>query len=115
MTRINNTRSTTRRLLTVLGAAITALVVPAASAFAVNPVASGGLGGTGSPIRVGGAGGPSIPAQGVSRVVTQAGSSGLAAWAIVLIAAGALVVGALAAEGFRALRRHGTEGKLATA
>ena len=115
---MNRITTTTRRLLAVICATITALIVPATAALASNSVPVGGLGAAGrlgTHARIGGLRGPNIPPQGVAHVVTEPAASGLGMWAVVLICVAALMVGVAAAEGVRALHRRSSGGKLATA
>jgi hypothetical protein len=89
------------RITTLFIAATAAVLMPATAAMAYVQPPQPGLAGSGQ----------TIPAV---SIVTQSMHSGLATWAVLVIAIGAVMVGAALAEGVRRFsRRHGR--KLATA
>jgi hypothetical protein len=90
----------TRRLIAVLSTMIAAMTVPAAANALTLPGPSAGSGGGQAP---------------AGFVVAHTTSSGVAVWAVVLVAIAAVALGAAIAEGTRALRRRSAAGGFATA
>jgi hypothetical protein len=93
------------RTLTLVVVAAGSVLLPATAALAQVP----------RPLPAGDSSNGIVNSPVTPVTVVTGGNSGLATWAIVLIAVGAVVLGALAAASFRAVRRHTKTGALATA
>jgi hypothetical protein len=81
------------------------ILLPATTALAQVP----------RPLPVGDSSNGTVPNPTTPITVVTGGSTGLATWAVVVIAAGSVVFGALLVAAYRATRRHGKTGALATA